>query len=368
MLFKGREKRLVRAVVSAETCLMTEPIYPPKPRPGDRVAIVSPSSGLPEIFPTPYELGLRRLREDFRLVPIEYPNTRRMGASPAERAADLHAAFADPDIKAVIVSIGGDDQITVLPHLDAELIRANPKPFFGYSDNTNLLIYLANLGVVAYHGGSVMCEFGRPGAMHPLTTVSLQAALFTSGEYELRESTVYGDVQRDWADPATFESTPVMQACGGWQWHNADRIVEGLTWGGNLEILSWLMMADREIRPAEAYDGRVLLIETSEELPSATEVYRILRNMGERGLLGRFAGVLVGRAKAWSFGRPNSPDQKAAFAKEQREAVLRALAAYNPEALVVFDVDFGHTDPQVIIPVGGWLRADGPARRITVRY
>jgi muramoyltetrapeptide carboxypeptidase LdcA involved in peptidoglycan recycling len=347
---------------------MHGPIYPPKPRPGDRVAIISPSSGLPELFPAPYELGLRRLREDFRLVPVEYPATRRMGASPEDRAADLHAAFADPEIKAIIVSIGGDDQITVLPHLDADLIRANPKPFFGYSDNTNLLTYLGNRGIVSYHGGSVMCEFGRPGAMHPLTTVSLQAALFTSGEYELRESTVYGDVQRDWADPATFEATPAMQACDGWRWHNADQVVEGLTWGGNLEILSWLLMADREIRPPEAYDGTVLLIETSEELPSANEVFRVLRNMGERGLLERFAGVLVGRAKAWSFERPNTPDQKAVFAKEQREAVLRALAAYNPGALAVFDVDFGHTDPQVVIPAGGWVRADGPARRITVRY
>ena len=347
---------------------MTDPTYPPKPRPGDKVAIVSPSSGLPQLFPRPYELGLRRLREDFRLVPVEYPATRRMGASPQERAADLHAAFADPEIKAIIVSIGGDDQITVLPHLDGDLIRANPKPFFGYSDNTNLLTYLANHGVVAYHGGSVMCEFGRPGAMHSLTTVSLQAALFTSGEYELRESTVYGDVQSDWADPDTFSGPPVMEGCAGWRWHNGDQVVDGLTWGGNLEILSWLLMADREIQPPAAYEGRVLLVETSEELPSAGEVFRILRNMGERGLLGRFAGVLVGRAKAWSFERPNTPDQKAAYAKEQREAILDALAAYNPEAMAVFDVDFGHTDPQVVIPVGGRVRLDGHERRITVRY
>jgi muramoyltetrapeptide carboxypeptidase LdcA involved in peptidoglycan recycling len=347
---------------------MTKVLYPPKPRPGDKVAIVSPSAGLPELFPRPYELGLRRLREDFRLEPIEYPQTRRMGASPQDRAADLHAAFGDPDIMAVIASIGGDDQITVLPHLDRDLIAANPKPFFGYSDNTNLLTAISNLGVVAYHGGSVMCEFGRPGAMHPLTTVSLQAALFTSGEYELRESTTYGDVQRDWGDPATFDGTPAMRACSGWAWHNADQVVEGLTWGGNLEILSWLLMADREIRPAESYDGMVLLIETSEELPTATDVFRILRNMGERGLLGRFAAVVAGRAKAWSFEQPNTPDQKEAYAKEQKEAVQAALATYNPDALVVFDVDFGHTDPQVVIPIGGRIRVDGRQRRITVRY
>ena len=63
-------------------------------QPGDKVAIVSPSRGLPEIFPGPYELGLRRLRDDFGLIPVEYPTTRVLGAPPGERAADLHAAFA----------------------------------------------------------------------------------------------------------------------------------------------------------------------------------------------------------------------------------------------------------------------------------
>ena len=46
---------------------------------------------------------------------MEYPTTRILGAPAADRARDLHAAFADPDIKAVLAVIGGDDQITVVP-------------------------------------------------------------------------------------------------------------------------------------------------------------------------------------------------------------------------------------------------------------
>jgi hypothetical protein len=49
----------------------------------------------------------------------------------------------------------------------------------------------------------------------------------------------------------------------------------------------------------------------------------------------------------------------------QREAILRALAAYNPTATAVFGVDFGHTDPQWILPYGGMLTVDGPGRRVT---
>jgi muramoyltetrapeptide carboxypeptidase LdcA involved in peptidoglycan recycling len=348
---------------------MITPEYPPKPEPGDRVAVVSPSAGLPELFPRPYELGLERLRKDFGLEPVEYPTTRKMGATPQERAADLHAAFADPDIKAVIASIGGDDQITVLPYLDRELIRANPKPFFGYSDNTNLLAYLYNTGIVGYHGASVMCELGRPGALHPLTADSLRAALFTSGSYELRPAERWGDVNGDWADPATFAAQPEMRPGTGWTWVNADRVVEGRSWGGCLEIVAWLLMANREIAPDPAqYDGGVLILETSEDMPSATEVFHVLRSMGERGLLNRFSALLTARAKTWSFEHPNSPEEAGRYAAEQRDAVLRAMRVYAPNTPIVFDVDFGHTDPQLVLSYGGLIRVDGPTRRITVTY
>ncbi|MFD7275973.1 S66 peptidase family protein [Streptomyces sp. NPDC059862] len=348
---------------------MTVISYPPKPSPGDRIAVVSPGAGLPGLFPRPFELGLERLRKDYELEPVEYPATRKMGSTPQERADDIHAAFADPDIKAVMASIGGDDQITVLPLLDRELIRTNPKPFFGMSDNTNLLMFLRNAGIVGYHGATVMTALGRPGAMDPLTAESLRAALFTSGDYELKPTERWNDVDRDWADPATFEAEPETRPGAGWSWVNPDRVVEGRSWGGCLEIVGWLLMADREIpHDLSEFDGGVLLLETSEEMPSGTEVFRTLRNMGERGLLQRFSALLMGRAKTWSFECPNTPEEAARYAAEQREAVLRAVEAYAPDTTIVFDVDFGHTGPQLVIPYGGLVRVDGPARRITVTY
>ncbi|MGW4380190.1 S66 family peptidase [Kitasatospora sp. NPDC004531] len=344
-----------------------QPKYLSKPAPGDRVAVVSPSFGGPAVFPLPYELGLRRLREEFGLEPVEYPSTRKAGASPQERAADLHAAFLDPGVTAVLASIGGEDQITVIPHLDGELIRAHAKPFFGWSDNTNLLDFLWRHGVVSYHGGAIMTQFGRPGAMHPLTAASLRAALFERGEFELSEAEDVSTELGRWEDPATFERMPASEPAGGAYWHRPDRVVEGVSWGGNLEILHWMAAADR-LLPVEAYAGGVLVLETSEEMPSGGEVYRMLRNLGERGLLRQFPAVLVGRAMAWSFEQPNDAEQRATYRAEQRAAVLRALDAYAPDAMAVFDVDLGHTEPQQVIPYGGLIRVDGPARRITVTY
>jgi muramoyltetrapeptide carboxypeptidase LdcA involved in peptidoglycan recycling len=338
--------------------------YPPKPRPGDRVAVVSPASGLPQLFPDVFELGLRRLRETFGLEPVEYPTTRTLGATAADRARDLHAAFADPQITAVLASIGGDDQITVIPHLDADLIAANPKPFFGYSDNTNLLHYLYGLGIVGYHGGSIMVHLGRSGSLHAAHAASLRAALFGDGWFDLVEPADWGDESLNWRDPSLLSQEPPMWTHEPWLWSNDSAVVEGEAWGGNVEIVSWLLQAGR----VSTVSARVLFFETSEEMPPAIEVYRTLRNMGERGLLQQFEAVLWARPKAWEHDHPNPPDVKRRYIDDVYAAVGQAFAEYNPTAMLVLGVDFGHTDPQLILPYGGTIRVDGPAHHIRVLY
>lgn len=340
--------------------------YPPPLSPGDKIAVLSCSSGLPAILPLPFDLGLERLRA-FGLEPVEYPTTRVFGADARDRARDVNAAFADPDVKGIIASIGGDDQVTVIGHLDAELIAANPKRFFGYSDNTNLLDFLWRQGLVAFHGGSVMVEFGRPTAMHPLSEASLRAAMFAPGPFVLAEPGEYNDVNRDWADPQTFVLPPHSEPAPAWEWHHAERVVEGVTWGGCVEVLDMVVAAARVDDDAFG-DGGVLLLETSEEMPSAEMVFRSVRGMGERGLLDRFDALLLGRAKGWSFERTNDVDAKRAYQAEQAEAVLRAVSAYRQGMLTVTGVDFGHTDPQLVLPYGGRVRVDGPARTITAVY
>ncbi|MFG1906358.1 S66 peptidase family protein [Kribbella sp. NPDC048928] len=335
-------------------------------KPGDRVAIVSPASGLPELFPAPYELGLRRLRDDFGLDPVEYPTTRKMQSSPEDRAADLHAAWSDPSIRAVIASIGGDDQITVLKHLDPEVFRANPKPFFGYSDNTNLLNFLYSLGLPAFHGGSVMVQFGRGGAMHPDTERSLRAALFTGGDFDLTPATGWTDVDHDWNDPVNLQTEPPLFPGTGWTW-NGSRAVTGKLWGGCLEILDWQLAANRWMLPTESYGG-VLFCETSEEMPTAEHVYWMLRNLGERGLLERFDAVLWGRPKSTSLFQKLTPEESVAYITGQYLAVDRALAEYNPNAVLVKGLDIGHTDPMQVLPYGGQVRINPATQRITVTY
>jgi muramoyltetrapeptide carboxypeptidase LdcA involved in peptidoglycan recycling len=335
---------------------------------GDRVAVVSPSFAAPGRFPDRHEVAMRRLRDEFGLEPVEYPTTRRVGAWPPDRARDLMAAFADPGIRAVLATIGGDDQLTVLPHLDPELLRANPKPFLGYSDNTNLLLYLWNLGVVGYHGGSTMVHVARTGGMHPVSAGTLRAALFTGGDVHLHPVDEFTEDEIDWTDPTSASVRPPALPSPGWTWHQPDRVVTAPTWGGNLEILHWNLAAGRWIRPVDDYAGCILLLETSEEMPPADEVYRMLRNAGERGLLAQFPAVVVGTAKAANLAVRPPAGQRDRYRADQRAAILRALAEYQPAAMAVFGVDIGHTDPQWIVPYGGSMTVDGPGRRITAHF
>ncbi|KAK9492570.1 peptidase family S66 [Lipomyces doorenjongii] len=342
-------------------------------RPGSRVAIVSPSSGAPGLFPHVHDLAMKRLQSELQLIPVEYPTTRQIGATPRERAADLNAAFSDASIEAIMATIGGDDQITVLPFLDSGTIAKNPKPFFGYSDNTNLLNYLWNLGISSYHGGSTMVHVARPGGLHPLSTASLCAALFSGGDFELHPVSEFSEDEQNWNDAAWSDPNgpppSPRQASTGWRWHQPDRVITAPTWGGNLEILDWNLAANRWIRndPAD-YSGCVLLLETSEEMPSAAYVFRTLRNAGERGLLAQFPAVLVGRPKASNIEIEPTPEQRMQYRQEQREAILKAISYYNPDAMICFDIDFGHTDPQWILPYGGMITVNGPQRQIIAHF
>lgn len=342
---------------------------PPKLRPGARVAVLSPSFAAPGAFPAVHELAMQHLNEQLGVEPVEYPTTRRQGAPARARAADIMAAFCDPTIGAVLASIGGDDQITVLPQLDAALLADHPKAFCGYSDNTNLLNFLWNLGIAGYHGGSTMVHLGgRAGGPHPVSVASLRAALFSEDDLQLAPATRFGEDEANWERPETLAEEGPTTPGEGWTWHQPERVVCGPSWGGNLEMLHWNLAAGRWIRPADDYAGCVLLLETSEEMPASEEVFRMLRNMGERGLLAQFPAVLVGRAKAAHFGMPAEASERARFRAEQRAAVLRAFETYHAEAMVVFDVDIGHTDPQWVIPYGGAITVDGPARSITAHY
>lgn len=339
----------------------------PKLKPEDQVAIISPSAGLPGLFPWVQDLGLRRLKEEFGLIPKEYPTTRQMDSSLKDRARDIMAAFSDPENKAVIASIGGSDQIKLIKYLDPDVFLNNPKPFFGSSDNTHLQIFLWNLGILSFYGGCIMTQFAMQASMDQLTTEYLKKALFETGEYELKRSDYYNDIGRDWSDEANLAKQRTREENEPWSWYGKID-TEGALWGGCVESLVVQMSTAKYLPADDDLGGTILFLETAEDIPEHWIIEYLLTGMGERGWLSRFNGILIGRPKAWEFDKQNSAEAKAAYRKEQRETVLRTIREYNPDIPVIQNLDFGHTDPQVPLPNGQNCRIDSKNKKIYLTF
>lgn len=344
-------------------------LSPRKARPGDKVAVLSPSFAAPAVAPALHEQALTRLAELTGLVPVEYPTTRMLGAPAKARAADLNAAFGDPQIRAVLATIGGEDQITVIPHLDPDLVRADPKPFLGYSDNTNLHSWLWTHGVASFYGGSTQVQLGPGPAVDPVHLASLRAALLTGGELEVTEPGESEDFGIPWTDPASLTAYGERERTQPWVWAGPRRSVTGRTWGGCIEVIQWVLTAGRFPADPDVLAGGVLLLETSEDLIPAREFGWITRSLGERGLLEAVDAVVVARpAAADIHGPPVSPTARQAHRDAQREVAIETVQRYNPEAVIVVGPPFGHTRPQWILPHGGFLRVDGVSQRLYADY
>ena len=343
-------------------------IHPPKAAPGDRVAVLSPSFAAPGFAPEVHEQAMRRLTEVTGLVPVEYPTTRRLDASAQDRAADLNAAFADPEIRAVLATIGGEDQITVVPHLDPAVVRADPKPFLGYSDNTNLLNWLWTHGVAAFYGGSTQVHLGPGPAVDEVHAAALRAALLTGERLEVIEPGESEDIGKDWKDPAALTTYGDREPTEPWTWAGSARSVTGRTWGGCVEVLQWLLTAGRFPTDPSVVAGGVLLLESSEELIPAREFGWIVRSLGERGILAAVDAVVVARPPTSTFEVRPTSQERASRRAEQRDVVIETVHRYHPDVPIVVGVPFGHTRPQWILPYGGEVTVDGEAQRVWADY
>ena len=222
-------------------------IKPRKLQPGDTVAVVSLSWGGPGTFPHRYQAGKQQLETEFGVNVVEMPHALAdpgwVARNPQARAADLMAAFADPSIKAIISSIGGEDSIRTLPFIDLDVIRANPKDFhglFGHDDHPFRLFqgrrespFMGRRSwlVLAKMAGcsptwSIRC------AVHsfPASRSARFSPIMTAGQLSISIG----------ATPANQSRKRALQPCTGWRWLQGSGVHRGHLIGGCIEVLDWL--------------------------------------------------------------------------------------------------------------------------------
>lgn len=330
------------------------------------IAVVSPSMAGPAYGPQIHAQAMERLAALTGCKIVQYPTTAKLGASAAERAADINAAFADPQIGAIMATVGGNDQITVIPHLDAQVVKANPKPFFGYSDNTHLHNWLWRQGITSYYGGSTQVQLGPGPRVDEIHARALLAAL-NGEDVVLTNPEESEDHGYEWSDPRALTSFGTRTPVGQWQWAGASTKVRARTWGGCVQVLRDIFVAGTN-PPDSDLDGHILLLEFSDDPWPPVDFGRLLRSLGQRGLLERLAAVMLARVPATSFGWEPSPAEQDAYRNAMAELVVEACAQYAPDAVVSLGVPFGHTRPQWIVPYGGEITLDPESKTITAHY
>lgn len=329
-------------------------IKPTKLNRGDTVAILSASSGAPGIFPGIFDAGLAVLRDRFGLVVREMPHAREMPKTlyenPQMRVDDLHAAFLDPEIKAIISSIGGYESVRLLPLIDVSIVKANPKIIMGFSDTTTLLSWLhIACDLVTFQGPSVMAGFAQLPNVTEAAAQHIEAMLFgTRIPYSYPTYPEWYNGYADWSVPETIGQLVDDHKNPGWEFIQGTA-AEGPLWGGNIEVLEFLK-GTRFWPTPDFFAGKVLYFETSEEKPLPGNVGYMLRNYGIQGVLDKCAGIVFARPKDYS--------------QEEREKLSEIVKSIltiefpNPDLPVVMNVDGGHTDPKLIFPLGCRVRLD----------
>ena len=327
---------------------------PPRLRTGDAIGIVSPSWGGPAVFPHRLERGiveLERLGFEVKIGEHARNANGHVSDTARNRAQDIHRFFEDPDVRLILASIGGDHSCHLLPHLDWKLMRRHPTLLMGYSDISVLNIAVWSMtGLVTCNGPALMTDF----AEYPVPlSYTLQSFLRTVSEPKppgtIEHAEAWTEEILDWGTKADLTRPRDMTPTDGWT--SLKRGVgEGTLIGGCIESLQHLRGTPYWPR----MDGAILFLETSEEAPTPERVDGILMDYENMGVLRGLSGLL--------FGRPMN------YSDEDRERLAEVLLERTKglDFPVVTEVDFGHTSPQFVLPIGCRARLDGAAPSLEI--
>lgn len=316
---------------------------------GDKVAIVSLSRGMlgEEKFVHKYYIAKERLERDYNLEVIAMPNALKkmdyLDKHPEARAEDLMNAFADKEIKAVFNAIGGFDSVRLLPHIDFNVLKNNPKIFTGFSDTTSNHFMMYKAGLVSYYGMSVMNNIAEYVNINEYTQYFIDRILFNPMDTMDIPCSDFCSYETDkiwWSESNINNATPRFPNTG-YEILQGSGIVEGELLGGCIDV--FLALLGTELFPSvDKWRGKIMLIETSEGNMSELMLSKLLRNFYIQGILDVISGIVVGK--------PAFKDKYDSYKDVYRRVV--AFEANRPDLPILYNANVGHSYPIGIFPLG----------------
>ena len=310
-------------------------MIPPKLKIGDQIAIIAPSRSLGLLSPETKKIANQRFLDlglEIKFGHHTEESDEFNSASIASRVEDLHQAFADQNIKAILTVIGGHNSNQLLRYLDWDLIKNNPKIFCGFSDITalNNAIY-QKTGLITYSGPHYS-SFGQE--LHfDYTLDYFKKCLFSESSFEVLES-------KDWSDDQWYinqRDRHLVKNDGFWLINEGE--AEGIILGANLCTFNLLQGA--EYFPK--LENAILFIEDdSESLPHTFD--RDLQSLIHQPDFNGVSGIAIGRFQI-----------KSQMTKEKLTKIIKTKKELD-NLPIVANIDFGHTDPKITFPIGGRAR------------
>ena len=310
-----------------------EVIKPNKLEIGMTVGLVSPASNAEEDEDILASIEfVNSLGFEAKASPNLFARNQYLAGTDQQRAQDLNASFADPEIDAIFCTRGGYGTPRILPFLDYEIIAANPKVFMGYSDITALLNAIqVKTGLITYHG---------PMAFENFTDYTFE---------QFQKVLLNPQKVLDIGEPPNFESGPGRVDRENRVTSISRGIAEGRLVGGNLSLLVTLLGTEYE----PDFDGAILFLEDVYEPPYSID--RMLTHLWLTGKLKQVAGIAFGKFTNASYGSNT-------FSVEE---VIRARCE-NLGIPVVKGFMIGHTQDQTVVPLGLIARLDADERKLTL--
>lgn len=350
-------------------------LRPQRLKKGDKVAIVSLSSGmLGERFCSHnIEIGVRRLRE-FGVEPVFMSNTLKgitfLKEHPQARAADLKQAFLDDEIKGIICAIGGDDTYRLLPYLmeDEEFINAvhnHPKIFTGFSDTTINHLMFHRLGMQTFYGPSFICDLGEiANEMLPYTKEAFLSYFEETENREICPSEVWYEERTDFSASAIGTERISHKETRGYELLQGKSEFCGELLGGCLESMYDMLVSERYAGEREVCEkycifpekeewrGKILFAETCEEKPKPELFRKELEALKKKGVFEVVNGIIVGKP------------QDETFYEEYKQIWVEVVD--NADLPILYNVNFGHALPRTVLPYGARAEVDARNQRIVV--
>ena len=309
-------------------------LIPKKLKNGDEIRIVAPSRSASILS----EEGIRFAKDRLENLGFTvtfgknvFESDIQSSTSIEQRIEDLHAAFEDANVKGILTVIGGFNSNELLPYIDYDLIKKNPKVFCGYSDITAIATAITTqTGMVTYSGPHFSSFQMKKGQAYQ--TEHFMKCLMHDTPYVVQASV-------EWSDDAWYldqENRNFEKSA--WKTYTPG-VATGQLWGGNLCTLNLLQGTKYMPR----IENAILFVEDDEmTIPEtfARDLTSLLQNTQSLN------GLVIGRF------------QRASNISEEQLLFILDKHPLLKEIPVLYDVDFGHTQPLFTFPIGGEVQLD----------